>query len=99
MRKAMVRISALLLACAVAGSAHAGSTMYGSGYANWFYSCANNESMHVLIRHSDQTMTRFTMLHGQTARTFVRRGDLVATQCDARSVPLSNMFNYIVTAP
>lgn len=96
----MARILAFMLACVFASPALAGSTMLGSGDANWFYECANREPMNILILHRDQTITRFSLMKGQTLRTFVHLADRVATRCDSRFVPLSfYSFAYIVTVP
>jgi hypothetical protein len=96
----MTRVFVFMLACVFAGPALAGSTMRGSGYANWFYACANREPMNILILHRDQTITQFSLMPGQTVRTFVQLADRVATRCDDRSVPLGfDRFAYIVTAP
>jgi len=88
------------IALAAAGSAHAGSTMWSGGTANWFYQCANREPMAIIIRHRDRTTTQFSLGPGETLRTQVQRGDVVATRCDDRFVPLGlDKFTSIVTVP
>lgn len=93
----MVRIFVFTLACLCAGSAMAGSSLSSGGYANWFYACANNEPMNILILHGDRTVTQFSLTRGQRVRTFVEQGDLVATRCDSRYVPPTAMFRSITT--
>jgi hypothetical protein len=96
----MARSLVIVLACTFASPALAGSSMSRSGYANWYYACANGEPMNILIRHRDRTFTEFSLTPGQALRTFVQQGDLVATRCDSRSVPLTlNRFTYVVTMP
>ena len=96
----MGRLLVCVMACALANPALAGSSLSSSGYANWFYACANSEPMNIIIRHRDRTFTQFALRPGETLRTPVQRGDVVATRCDARSVPLSiDKFTAIVTVP
>ncbi len=94
----MRHLALTVLACLLALPAQAGSTMWSSGTANWFYMCANSEPMNIYIRHSDRTITPFALGPGQSLRTFVQRGDMVTWRCDARAVPFDE-FIYVVTVP
>ena len=90
-------LSAIVL-CALSSPALAGSSLLGAGYANWFYECSGGRAMNLVIRHPDQTETRFSLQYGERTRTAVQQGDVVAFRCGAAVGP-AQRFIYIVTAP
>jgi len=83
---------------ALAGPVHASTSLLGPGYANWFYACGEGRPMNLAIRHTDGTVTRFTLgPHGRT-RTWVLRGDVEAWRCGG-PVARDARFLSIVTVP
>ena len=86
------------IALALAWPSLASTSLLGPGYANWFYACSGGRMMNLAIRHSDGTVTRFSLSAGEHARGPVQRGDLVAWRCGA-PVDLAARFIYIVTEP
>jgi hypothetical protein len=92
----MMFASAMIVA--LAGPVHASTSLLGPGYANWFYACGEGRPMNLAIRHTDGTMTRFTLGPGGRTRTAVRRGDVEAWRCGG-PVARDARFLYIVTDP
>jgi hypothetical protein len=96
----MNRFTGLLLAgvvsLAAVDSAFAGTSLLGDGYTNWFYACSAGRMMNLAIRHTDGTMTRFSLGPGDEVRGPVQRGDVVAWRCGGPVDPNAR-FIYIVT--
>jgi hypothetical protein len=84
------------MSVALAGPVSAGTSLLGPGYTNWFYACSDGRAMNLAIRHSDGTLTRFSLGPGDSTRSTVERGDLVAWRCGA-PVDRAGPFIFIVT--
>ena len=97
-RSTGMMVAGALAALALAGPALAGTSLLGPGYANWFYACSGSRPMNLAIRHTDGTMTRFTLGPGGRTRTPVRLGDEETWRCGAPVDPRAT-FLYIVTDP
>jgi hypothetical protein len=99
---AMGRCAGMMLAgvmtLALAAPALAGTSLLGSGDANWYYACSAGRTMNLAIRHADGTMTRFALGPGESVRRPVQRGDLEAWRCGGAVDPRAR-FLYIVTMP
>ena len=63
----------------------------GGGESNWFYNCANDQTMPVLIRHADRSTTEFSIRRGEVVHEPVARGDLAAWRCGGQ-VDLGGQF-------
>lgn len=98
----MARIFAAILtgltALAVTGPAFASTSLLGPGNANWFYACGGGQMMNFAIRHTDGSLTRFSLGPGESVRTAVQQGDVEAWRCGAPVDPAAN-FLFIVTVP
>ena len=94
----MGRLIAFIIAVAIAAPAEAGTSLLGGGAANWFYACAGTQPMNIVIRHTDNSLMQFSLLRGESVRTPVQRGDVVAWRCGA-PVDLAQRFIFIVTLP
>jgi hypothetical protein len=96
----MKRFAGLMLAgaltLAAAGPALAGTSLLGAGYTNWFYACSDGRTMNLAIRHTDGTMTRFSLGPHDSMSGPVQRGDVVAWRCGGPVDP-NAAFIYIVT--
>jgi hypothetical protein len=93
-----VALLGAVLAAGYAASASADTSELGGGVANWFYNCANDQTMNVVIQHADRSTTEFSVRRGEIAREPVRRGDMAAWSCGNRRVVLGDQLRPIVKA-
>ena len=97
----MVRLRAAMLSGAIAvllaAPTLADTSYRGGGTSNWFYNCANDQPMNVLIEHADRSTTEFSLRRGEVVREPVERGDWAAWRCGARA-SLGSQLRPIVKA-
>ena len=77
------------------GPALADTSRLGGGYSNWFYNCANDQTMNVVIRHADRSTTEFSLQRGETVQEPVQPGDMAAWRCGA-PVDFRGQFRHVV---
>jgi len=93
-----VTLLSAALAAGFAGSALAGTSELSGGVSNWFYNCANDEPMNVVIQHANRSTTTFTVLRGDVVRERVQPGDKAAWSCGDRRVVLGDQLRPIVNS-
>ena len=91
-------LASTLLAAGLAGSALADTSHLGSGVSNWFYNCANDERMNVVIQHANRSVTTFSLLRGEVVRERVQRGDIAAWSCGEREIVMGDQLRPVVNS-